>query len=122
MVGEILNLLEQGFNRLLGIPCAAHVFKVVFQANHGDVPIGAEEMVNHGPYGDVGKTNHVIIQNVQVHWFKNIDDLLFQSLLHGSVGTVSFKLFIPGVSLCANLGRCAVSVARSPPGGWWDFP
>jgi hypothetical protein len=41
-----------------------------FEINCGDVPIGVEERVNHGPCGDFGKTNHVIIQNVQLHWFK----------------------------------------------------
>jgi hypothetical protein len=45
-----------------------------FQISRGDVPIGDEEMVNHGPCGYVGKTNHVIIQNRQVPWFKNSDD------------------------------------------------
>jgi hypothetical protein len=53
------------------------VFKVVFQIDRGDVSIGGVEMVNHGPGGDVGKTNHVIIQNVQVHWFKNSEDMFF---------------------------------------------
>jgi hypothetical protein len=77
IIGTILNLLEQGFNRLLGIPCSAHVFKVVLKIDRGDVAIGGEDMVEHVPSGDVGKANHVIIQNVQVHWFKNIDDLLF---------------------------------------------
>jgi hypothetical protein len=43
----------------------------------GDVAVGGEEMVEHVPSGDVGKANRVIIQNVQVHWFKNIDDFLF---------------------------------------------
>jgi hypothetical protein len=76
-VGSILNLFEQGFNRLLGIPCSAHVFKVVFQIYRGDVSIGGEYMVKHGPGRDVGKTNHFIVQNFQVHWFKNSDDLFF---------------------------------------------
>jgi hypothetical protein len=43
----ILNLLEQGFNWLLGIPCSAHVFKVDFQINGGDVALSAEEVVQH---------------------------------------------------------------------------
>jgi hypothetical protein len=79
IVCTILNLLEQGFNRLLGIPCSAHLFKVVFKIHRGDVAIGGKEMVEHVTSGDVGKANHVIIQNFQVHWFKNIDALLFKA-------------------------------------------
>jgi hypothetical protein len=55
----ILNLLEQGFNRLLGIPCSTHVFKVVFKINRSDVAVSAEKMVEHVPRGDVSKSNHV---------------------------------------------------------------
>jgi hypothetical protein len=47
IICTILNLLEQGFNRLLGIPCSAHVFKVVFKIDRGDVAIGGEDMVEH---------------------------------------------------------------------------
>jgi hypothetical protein len=50
-----LNLLEQGFNRLLGIPSSAHVFKIVFKIDRGDVAIGGEEMTKHDPSGDVEK-------------------------------------------------------------------
>jgi hypothetical protein len=42
----LLNLLEQGFNRLLGIPCSAHVFKVDFKINRSDVAVSAEEVIN----------------------------------------------------------------------------
>jgi hypothetical protein len=77
IICTILNLLEQGFNRLLGIPCPAHVFEVDFQINGGDVAVSADNMVQHVPGGDVGKANHVFIQNVQINWFKNTDDLFF---------------------------------------------
>jgi hypothetical protein len=42
VIGTILNLLEQGFNRLLGIPCSPHVFKVVFKIHCGYVAVGGE--------------------------------------------------------------------------------
>jgi hypothetical protein len=122
VIFTILNLLEQGFNRLLRIPWSPHVFKFDFKIHRGDVAISAEKMVQHVPSGDVGKTNHVIIQNVPVHWFKNTDELLFQSLLHGSVCAISLNVFLPGVTCCANLGSCAVSVGWSPPGGCWAYP
>jgi hypothetical protein len=47
IICTILNLLEQGFNWLLGIPCSAHVFKVDFQINGGDVAVSAEKVVQH---------------------------------------------------------------------------
>jgi hypothetical protein len=55
VIGTILNLLEQGFNRLLGIPCSSHVLKVDFKINRGDVAVSADQMVQHVPSGDVGK-------------------------------------------------------------------
>jgi hypothetical protein len=79
-------------------------------------------MVDHVPSGDVGKTNHVIIQNVQVHWFKNIDDLLFECFLRVGVCVVSLNFLLLYVSCCANLGSYAVSAGWSPPGGCWDDP
>jgi hypothetical protein len=83
----ILNLIEQGFNRLLGIPCSAHVFKVDFQINGGDVAVSAEKMVQHVPGGDVGEVNHVAIQNVKMHWFKNTDYSSYDdSSSHGGLG------------------------------------
>jgi hypothetical protein len=115
----ILNLFEQGFNRLLWIPCSIHVFKVDFKIHRGDVAVSSEQMVQYVPSVDVGKTNHVIIQNVQVNWLKNTDDLLFQSLLHGSVCAISLNVFLQDVTRCTNLGGCAVSVGWIPPGGCW---
>jgi hypothetical protein len=61
VIGTILNLLEQGFNGLLGIPCSTHVFKVDFKINRCDVSISAEKMVKDVPSGDVGGPNHVVI-------------------------------------------------------------
>jgi hypothetical protein len=49
VICTILNMLEQGFNRLLGIPCSAHVFKVDFQIIGGDVAVSAEKVVQHVP-------------------------------------------------------------------------
>jgi hypothetical protein len=122
VIVTILNLCEQGFNRLLGIPCSTHVFKVDFKINRRDVAVSAEKMVQHVPSGDVGETNHVFIQNVQIHRFKNTDDLLFQSLLHGSVCAISLNVLLPDVSCGANLGSYPVSVGWSPPGGCWSDP
>jgi hypothetical protein len=48
IICTILNLLEQGFNRLLGIPCSAHVFKVDFVNTSGKA--GAQ--ITHLPLGD----------------------------------------------------------------------
>jgi hypothetical protein len=47
IICTILNLLEQGFNRLLGIPGSAHVFKVDFKIHRSDVAVSAEEVVQH---------------------------------------------------------------------------
>jgi hypothetical protein len=121
IICTLLNLLEQGFNRLLWIPCSAHVFKLDFQINGGDVAVSAETMVQHVPGGDIGETNHVVIQNVQIHWFKNTDDLLLQSLLHGGVCAISLNVLLPYVACGAKLGSCAVSVGWDPPEGLWDY-
>jgi hypothetical protein len=67
VISTILNLLEQGFNRLLGIPCSPHVFKADFKIHRGDVAVGGKKMVHHLSSRDVSRTNHDIIQNVQVH-------------------------------------------------------
>jgi hypothetical protein len=104
------------------IPCSAHVFKVDLQINGGDVTVSAEKMVQHVPSGDVGEVNHVVIQNVQIHWFKNTDDLFFQSLLHGGVCAISLYVLLPDMAFRANLGSCAVSVGWGTPGGLWAYP
>jgi hypothetical protein len=122
LIGTILNLLEQGFNRLLGTPCSMDVLNIDFQINRGDIALSAEYMVEHVLSGDVGKSNHVIIQNIQLHWFKNTDDLPFQSLLHGSVCVISLNVFLPDTTCCADLGGCAVRVGWSPYGGCWGYP
>jgi hypothetical protein len=93
------------------------VFKVDFHINCGDVAVSVEKMVQHVPSRDVGEANHVIIQNVQIHWFKNTDDLFPQSLLHGGVCVISLNVLLPDVVCGANLGRCVVGVGWSPPGG-----
>jgi hypothetical protein len=73
-------------------------------------------MVKHISSGDVGKTNHVIIQNVQVYWFKNTGNLLFQSLLGGSVCVISLNVFLLDVTRCANLGAVPSVLAGARPG------
>jgi hypothetical protein len=47
IVGKILNLLEQGLNRLLRIPSPAHVFNVDLEVDRSDVAIILEEVVLH---------------------------------------------------------------------------
>jgi hypothetical protein len=47
IICTILNLLEQGFNWLLGIPCSAHVFKIDLQIDRSDVAVSADKMVQH---------------------------------------------------------------------------
>jgi hypothetical protein len=47
IVCTILNLLEQGFNWLLGIPCSAHVFKIDLQVDRSDVAVSLEEVIQH---------------------------------------------------------------------------
>jgi hypothetical protein len=47
IICTILDLLEQGFNWLLGIPGLAHVFKVDFKIHRSDVALSAEEVIQH---------------------------------------------------------------------------
>jgi hypothetical protein len=77
IIYTILNLLKQGFNWLLGIPCSAHVFTVDLQIHRSDFAVSAEEVIQHVSGWDIGEADHVVIQNVQIHGFKNTDDLFF---------------------------------------------
>jgi hypothetical protein len=47
IIRTILDLLEQGFNWLLGIPGPAHVFKIDFKIQGIDVSVSAEEVIHH---------------------------------------------------------------------------
>jgi hypothetical protein len=47
IMDTLFNLIEQGFNWLLGIPCSVHVFKVDFNINRSDVAVSAEEVIQH---------------------------------------------------------------------------
>jgi hypothetical protein len=77
IIRTILNLLEQGSNWLLGIPGPAHVFKVDLKTHRSDVSVSAEEVIQHVSCRDIGEDDHVVIQNVQIYWFKNTNDLFF---------------------------------------------
>jgi hypothetical protein len=82
VIYAILDLLEQSFNRLPGIPCIAHVLKVVFQFHCSDAAIRHKEVFKHFSRIGVSKSNHVIVQIFKIHRFKYRYDLLFESLLH----------------------------------------
>jgi hypothetical protein len=47
IVSTILDLLEEGLNWLLGIPCSEHVLEVDLQVDRRDVAICLEEVVQH---------------------------------------------------------------------------
>jgi hypothetical protein len=47
IICTILNLLEQGFNWLLGIPRSAHVLKIDFHVDRSDVAVSFEEVIQH---------------------------------------------------------------------------
>jgi hypothetical protein len=47
IVCKLLNLLEQRFNWLLGIPSSAHVFKIDLQVERSDVAVSFEEVIQH---------------------------------------------------------------------------
>jgi hypothetical protein len=118
----ILNLLEQGFNWLLGIPSSAHVFKVDLKIHRSDVAVSAEEVIQHVPCRDIGEADRVVIQNIQIQGFKNTDDLFFQSLLDRGVCALSLDVLLPNVAGGANLGGCAVRVGWGLPWGLWAYP
>jgi hypothetical protein len=122
IVGTIWNLLEEGLNQLLWIPSPAHVFKSDLEVDHSDVSVSLEEVIQHVSCRDVGVGDHVVIQYVQIHWFKHTDDLLLQRLLHGGVCRVSLNILLPNVASGADLGRCSIRVGWCPPGGLWACP
>jgi hypothetical protein len=47
IVGTILNLLEESFHWLLGIPSSAHVFKADLEVDRSDVAVSLEEVIQH---------------------------------------------------------------------------
>jgi hypothetical protein len=47
IVCTIFNLLEQGFNWLLGIPRSVHMLKVDLQVDRSDVAVSFEEVIQH---------------------------------------------------------------------------
>jgi hypothetical protein len=61
IIGAIFNLCEQGFNRLLGVSCAAHLLKVIFQVHSCDVAVGHEEVIQNFTSFAVRKTHHVVV-------------------------------------------------------------
>jgi hypothetical protein len=122
IVSTILNLLEEGLNRLLRIPSPAHVFKVDLEINRSDVAVSLKEVVQHVSCRDVGVAHHVVIQYVQIHWFKHTDDLLLQRLLHGCECPVSLDILLPNVASGTDLGRCSIRVGWCPPEGLWGCP
>jgi hypothetical protein len=72
IVCTILNLLEQGFKWMLGIPCSTHVFKIDLQVDRSNVAVSFEEVIQHVSCLDIGVANHVVGQNVQVHGLKHL--------------------------------------------------
>jgi hypothetical protein len=47
IVGTILNLLEEGLNRLLRIPSLVHVLKVDLEVERSDVAVSIEQVIQH---------------------------------------------------------------------------
>jgi hypothetical protein len=47
IIHTVLDLLEQGFNWLLGIPGPSHIFKIDFEIDRSDVAVSAEEVIQH---------------------------------------------------------------------------
>jgi hypothetical protein len=122
IVSAVLNLLQEGLHWLLGIPGSAHVLEVDLQVDCCDDAVGLKEMVQHVSCGDVGIAHHVVIQDLQVHWLEDANDLLLQCLLDGGAGPVSLNILFPNVATGAELGRCSICCCWLPPGGVWCFP
>jgi hypothetical protein len=122
IVGTILNLLEERLNWLLRIPSSAHVFKVDPQVDRSDVPVSLKEVIQHVSCSDVGVSHHVVIQDIQIHWFKHTDDLLLQCLLYGAACPVSLNILFPNVASGADLSLCSIRIGWCPPGVLWGYP
>jgi hypothetical protein len=84
LIHAILDLLEQSFNGLMGIPCLAHVIKVVLQVYCSDADIRQKEVFMYFSCSGVIKSNYIIVHNFKIHGFTYRYNLLFQSLLHSS--------------------------------------
>jgi hypothetical protein len=75
-----LNLLEESLHWLLGIPSSARVFKVDLEVDRSDVSVSLEKVIQHASCCYAGEADNVVIQDVQVHWLEDADDLLLQCL------------------------------------------
>jgi hypothetical protein len=72
---------------------------------------------------DVCKAYHVVIQNVQVHWIKNSNDLFLKRLFRRVECTLGEDCFLPRVSDCAELcRRSLVQNCRCTSWGCWVGP
>jgi hypothetical protein len=122
IVRTILNLLEESLHWLLGIQGSAHVFKLDLKVDCSDVSVCFKEVVQHVYCLYVGVAHHVVIQDVQVHWLEDADDLLIQCLLDGGACPVGLNILFPNVASGADLGRCSIRCCWCPPGGVWCYP
>jgi hypothetical protein len=122
IVSTVLNLLEQGLNRLLRIPSPAHVFKVDLEVDCSDVAVSLEEVIQNVSCWNVGVPHHVVIQDFQVHWLEDAADLLLQRLLHVRACPISLNILLPNVASGTDLIRCSIRIGWGPPWGLWGFP
>jgi hypothetical protein len=73
------------FPLAVGVPRPAHVFKVLLNIYSCDAAIREEEVINHVSVSGVSKTNKIIIQDFNIHWFNYHYDLIFESTLEGVI-------------------------------------
>jgi hypothetical protein len=73
-------MLKEFFNWMLGVPCFAHVLKIMFNINSCDTAIREEEVIKHVSGRGVSKSDKVIIQNFNVHGIYHRYNLLFSAL------------------------------------------
>ena len=72
-----MDLLAEVFHRFLSILCLAHVLKIIFNVHSRDTSIWEKDIIKHTLRSFVNKTNHVIVKDLQIHWFKYCYDLFF---------------------------------------------
>jgi hypothetical protein len=117
IVHWVLNLFEHSFHWLMGIPRIAHGLEVVIQIQWGDAAISGKYILKHLTIRGVRKSNHVVIRNIKVHWFKYHSDLLFEDLSNVAEGFESIVILLPlAVCMTYMMLSCALRMVGPCPG------
>jgi hypothetical protein len=120
-VNTVLNLLKECFNWMLGVPCFAHVFKILLNINSCDTAIREEEVIKHVSDVVLAKPTRSSFKISMYIGSTNVIICFFSALW-----TVLYvlKSLVPTVFVCTDLCCCpaALNCGWGPSRKFWVFP